>query len=282
LTTNLRTLGPNEARVVLSLSEQGRTTVRAAEVLELLGVESTARKVIRNLIRKGWFVRLIGGRYLFIPPEYGPERLGENNALAIASAVVDPSYVGWWAAASFHGLTTQKPVAVSVAVLRYMSARVIEGSEIRFITVHSRKFYGHQCCKVYGRDVMISTPAKTAIDCLDRPDLAGGASEVVRILHAALRELDLEQIIDIAVQMESTALLQRLGFVADLVATDWSKELRAHLRSMIAKSARSNFGRAERKTGDVGYIADWRLFVNARRQDLLADVPRPTSARLNP
>src|ERR1700688_3325272 len=107
--TNSRTLGPNEARVVLSLSEQGRTTVRASEIIELLGVESTARKVIHNLIRKGWFVRLVGGRYLFIPPEHGPENLGENNVLAVASAVVDPSYVGWWAAASFHGFTTQKP-----------------------------------------------------------------------------------------------------------------------------------------------------------------------------
>jgi predicted transcriptional regulator of viral defense system len=272
-------LGPNEARVVLSLTEQGRTTVRAAEVIELVGVESTARKVIHNLIRKGWLVRLLGGRYLFIPPEHGPERLGENNPLAIASAVVEPSSVGWWSAASFHGLTTQKPVAVSVAVLRQVASRIIEESEIRFITVPRRKFFGYQSYNVHGRDVVLSMPAKTAIDCLDRPDLAGGASEVVRILDAALRELDVQQLVDIAVQMESTALLQRLGFVADLVAADRSKELRAHLRSMIAKSSRSKFGRAEPKPSDVGYVADWGLFVNAQKRDLLPDVPRPVPAR---
>jgi predicted transcriptional regulator of viral defense system len=160
-----------------------------------------------------------------------------------------------------------------------MSPRIIEGSEIRFVKVHPRKFFGSESYKVHGRDVAISSPAKTAIDCLDRPDLAGGPSEVVRILHAALRELNVQQLADVAVQMESTALLQRLGFVADLVATGWPEELRARFRSLIAKSARSKFGRVQRKADDVGYVADWGLFVNARKQDLLADVPRFAPAR---
>lgn len=116
--TDLRTLGPNEARLVLSLTEQGRNVVRAAEVIEILGSEPTARKVIRNLLRKGWLSRLVGGRYMFLPPEYGPENLGENNVLALAAAVADPSYAGWWAAASFHGFTTQKPQSIAVATLR--------------------------------------------------------------------------------------------------------------------------------------------------------------------
>ena len=81
MTTNLRTLGKNEAKTVLSFREQGRSTVRAADVIELLGNESTARKVIRNLLRKGWLTRLVAGRYLFLPPEYGPENLGGKQRL---------------------------------------------------------------------------------------------------------------------------------------------------------------------------------------------------------
>ena len=55
--TNLRTLGPNEAKAVLTYREQGRNVVRAADVIKLLGNEQTARKVIRNLLRKGWLMR---------------------------------------------------------------------------------------------------------------------------------------------------------------------------------------------------------------------------------
>ena len=74
--TTLRTLGPQEATVVLSLTEQGRKVVRAADVIDLLGSEPTARKVIRNLLRKGWLSRLIGGRYMFLPARTRPRESG--------------------------------------------------------------------------------------------------------------------------------------------------------------------------------------------------------------
>lgn len=277
--TNLRTLGPKEATVVLSLTEQGRNVVRASDVIDLLGSESTARKVIRNLLRKGWLSRLIGGRYMFLPPEHGPENLGENNVLALAAAAVDPSYVGWWAAASFHSLTTQKPMSVAVATLRQVPARVIEGAEIRFVKLTKRKFFGSAIYKVYGRDVAISTPAKTVVDCVDHPDLAGGATELARIVHGSAATVDAEEIARAALRMESTALLQRLGFLTDLVAWRWPDNLRAEIRSAIPKSARAALGRTERQKGDIGYVADWGLFVNAARQDLLTDVPHRELAR---
>ena len=118
--TNLRTLGPAESKVVLSFREQGRTVVRTSDVLGLLGSENSARKVIRNLVRKGWLSRILGGRYMLLPPEHGPENLGENNILALA-------------AAAYHGFTTQKPMAVFVAVLRQSPSKILEGSDVRFM-----------------------------------------------------------------------------------------------------------------------------------------------------
>lgn len=271
---NLRTLGPQEAKTVLSFREQGRSVVLATDVIELLGSETTARKVIRNLLRKGWLTRLVGGRYLFLPPEHGPENLGENNALALASAVVEPSYVGWWAAASWHGFTTQKPMTISVATQRPMLPRTIEGNEIRFVKVVERKFFGFKTYDLYGRGVMLSTPVKTLVDCLDRPDLAGGASEMARIVHGASVDANPEEVIDTALRMKSTALLQRLGFLTDLVGWTWSDTLRARLRAAIVPSARSVFGRVERREGDIGYVSAWGLLVHATESDLLADVPK--------
>ena len=151
--SNLRTLGPAEAKVVLSLREQNRSLVRASDVLAILGSNTTARKVIRNLIRKGWFSRIVGGRYMLLPPEHGPENLGENNILALAGAAVEPSYIGWWSAAAYHGFTTQKSMTIFVAVLRQNAQKVIEGSEVRFVKVTPRKFFGYKSYDVYGRIV---------------------------------------------------------------------------------------------------------------------------------
>lgn len=272
--TNLRTLGPAESKVVLSLREQGRSIVRASDVLDLLGSENSARKVIRNLLRKGWLARVVGGRYMLLPPEHGPENLGENNILALAAAAVEPSYVGWWSAAAFHGFTTQKPMSVFIAVLRQTPSRTIEGSDVRFVKLTQRKFFGHRPYSVYDRSVPISTPEKTLIDCLDRPDLSGGPSELARIAYNALDAVDPQELLATATAMKSKAVMQRLGFLADLVGRPLPDDVRHALRDAIPKSYRSHFGREERRDGDVGYVAAWGLHVNARRDDLLTEIPR--------
>ncbi len=272
--STLRTLGPAESRVVLSLREQGRTVVRASDVLDLLGSETSARKVIRNLLRKGWLSRIVGGRYMLLPPEHGPDNLGENNILALAAAAVEPSYIGWWSAAAYHGFTTQKPMTVFVAVLRQTSTKTIEGGEVRFVSVAPRKFFGHETYKVYDRSVSISTPVKTLIDCLDRPDLAGGPAELARIVHSALAKVSPEDALTAAMKMKSKAVLQRLGFLSDLVGRPLPDDVRQKLRDAIPKKYRTHFGRGARRDGDIGYVAEWGLHVNARREDLISEVPR--------
>jgi predicted transcriptional regulator of viral defense system len=272
--TNLRSLGPAEARVVLSFREQNRDVVEAGDIISLLESEHTGRKVIRNLVRKGWLIRLGGGRYMLLPPERGVESFGENNPLAVAAAVIQESYVGWWSAAAFHGFTTQQPAAVFVAVRRQARPRTVEDAEIRFVTLPARKFFGFESYSVYGRSTHISEPEKTLIDCVDRPDLSGGPAEVTRIVHAAMGEVDQRKLVDAAMQMKSTSLLQRLGFLSDLVERPLQDELRARVRAAIPKSARSVFGRRERREDDIGYAAEWGLFVHARKSDLLAEVPR--------
>jgi predicted transcriptional regulator of viral defense system len=216
----------------------------------------------------------MGGRYLLLPPEQGPENIGENNVLALAAAAVEPSYVGWWSAAGFHGFTTQKPMSVFVAVLRQIPSRVIEGSEVRFVKIAERKFFGAETYDVYGRKVAISSPEKTVIDCIDHPELAGGLAELTRIVHTAMNDIDPDKLLAGALNMRSTSLLQRLGFLTDLVGKPLPEDARQQLRQAIPKSARSNFGRSERRDGDIGYVSEWGLFVHARRDDLLAEVPR--------
>src|SRR5208282_334664 len=239
--TNLRTLGPKESKVILSLREQGREVVHAADIIDLLGSEPTARKVIRNLIRKGWLTRLVGGRYMLLPPEHGPENLGENNPIALAAAVTEPSCIGWWSAAAFHGFTTQKPMTVTVATQRQIPARIMEGTEVRFIKIARRKFSGFKKYNVYGRSVAITDPEKTMIDCIDRPDLAGGPAELTRIVYSAMGEIDHDKLVTAALAMKSTALLQRLGFLTDLAGKKLPEELRIQVRNAIPKTTRSIF-----------------------------------------
>jgi predicted transcriptional regulator of viral defense system len=127
-------------------------------------------------------------------------------------------------------------MSVFVAVLRQTPARTIEGSEIRFVKVAQRKFFEHEAYDVYDRSVPISTPAKTLIDCLDRPDLAGGPSELARITHNALAAVDPHELLAATIAMNSKALMQRFGFLSDLAGCPLPDDVRQTLRDGIPKA----------------------------------------------
>lgn len=272
--TNLRSLSALEAKVVLALRADERSLVESDDIAQLLGSKAQARKVSQNLVRKGWLSRLVGGRYMLLPPEHGPTNLGENNVLALASAIVADSYIGWWSAAAFHGFTTQKPMTVTVAVRHQTRPREVEGTQVRFVSVVARKYFGYYSETVYGRPIRISTKAKTLADCLDRPDLAGGPAELARIVFGASRSVEAAEVLEIARQMGSTALLQRLGALADLTGWAIPPDLRTQMRRAIPKNYRSLLGRRARRPGDIGYVPDWGVLINTPLPDLLADVPR--------
>ncbi len=273
--TDLRTLGPVEAKVVLTLEEERSEAVTVGRIAEIAGLgPAAAAAVASRLARKGWLERITRGRYMLIPAAYGPERTGENNALALASAIYSPSYVGWWRAAAFHGFTTQMPIVIHVALTHQAVPREVVGIEVRFVALAQRKFFGWEGREVYRRRFVVSDREKTVLDCVDRPDLSGGAAEVARIVHAAGSSADPEKMVDYALRFGSVAAAQRLGCLCDLAGVPFEGDARKRLRSFIPRSARTVIGRHERRGGDLGYIPEWGVFVHATESNLLAEVPR--------
>jgi predicted transcriptional regulator of viral defense system len=99
-----RSLSTQESKVVLALTERRRREVTPAEIVELLGSSAKAADhVIEALHRKGWLERATWGKYLLIPPEQGPDALGDSNLLALASRIANPYYIGFGTAAARYG-----------------------------------------------------------------------------------------------------------------------------------------------------------------------------------
>ena len=63
----IRSLSPQESRIVLTLAEQGRREIARPEIVQLLMVSpKAADHVIHSLRRKGWLERASWGKYLLI------------------------------------------------------------------------------------------------------------------------------------------------------------------------------------------------------------------------
>jgi hypothetical protein len=85
--------------------------------------------------------------------------------------------------------------------------------------------------------------------------------------------------VETAIRFGSKSVMQRLGAISDLVDRPLPDPARQRLRAAIPKSARSRFGRDRPLQGDIGYVSAWGLFIDARREEILAEVPPPKSRK---
>src|SRR5438552_9795798 len=177
-----RSLSTQESKIVLALTERGRREATRAEIVDLLGGSTKAAdNVIESLRRKGWLERATWGEYLLIPPEQGPESLGDSNLLALASRVADPYYIGFSTAAAHYGLTTQHRNVIFLVTPVRVRDREVGESRVRIVNQADSKFFGFEPVDVLGYKVMISDREKTSTACIDRPTLAGGVCEAATI-----------------------------------------------------------------------------------------------------
>jgi predicted transcriptional regulator of viral defense system len=268
---NTRSLSAQESRVVLALRERGQREVTRADIVKLLGASlKAADKVIGSLRRKGWLERAAWGKYLLIPPEQGPDALGDSNLLALASRIANPYYIGFSTAAAHYGLTTQHRNVIFLVTPEHLRARRVGEAQVRIVNPKPDKFFGFDAVDVLGYKVMISDREKTAIDCIDRPALAGGTGEAAVILATASRRLDWTKAADYLERIDSTALVRRFAWVMDHVKADMPAEIRERLLVLASRGPRTWLGAnpLRKVPGAIGYDKTWRLFVNVTPEEL--------------
>lgn len=267
-----RSLSPQESRVILALTEQGRRDATREQIIQLLGrTPKAADAVIEALRKKGWLERATWGRYLLVPPEQGPDALGDSNLLALASRVADPYYIGFGTAAAYYGLTTQHRNVICLVTPSKLRSRSLGEARVRIVNQTARKFFGFEPVDVLGRQVMMSDREKTALDCIDHPELAGGLGEAATILANASRRFDWPKAVSYVDRFGSNPLPHRVGWLLDHVKADVPQDVRAYLLDLSTRSRKTWLGpdpARARAQQAIGFDETWRLFVNVSAEEL--------------
>ena len=123
----------------------------------------------------------------------------------------------------------------------------------------------------YGNRVMMAEPEKTVVDALDRPAYAGDILEIAAMLRRGQGQLDWDQLADYALRVESQALVQRLGYLADLLSVPLGTSARDRLLAGVGKST-PYLGRLSQWGTGGEYDATWHVMDNVPRRELLAEI----------
>lgn len=139
--------------------------ITAAE-LQAMGY---ARVQITRLVKSGALQRIARGLYA------RPDRdQGENATLADVAAQVPAGVICLLSALRFHGLTTQAPFEVWMAIAHKARAPKIDWPPLRLVRVaEPRLFENTDLHRIEGVSVRVTSVARTVVDCFKHRNKLG-------------------------------------------------------------------------------------------------------------
>ena len=161
--------------------------------------ESAVRELLSDMTRRGLLMRLKEGVYYIIPYEQNAETFMPDWHLIAEHLVNDAKhYIGYYSALQIHNLITQSSLKEQIVVSKQIRPSEIKIKDVpfQFIYHNDKHFFGSKKIWIDSfNKVLCSDLEKTFIDCLFKPDYAGG---IVEVAKAVIKRLGfLLEILDI-------------------------------------------------------------------------------------
>lgn len=193
--------------------------------------ENTVRRLLSDMTSRGLLMRIKDGIYYIIPYEEDPETFMPDWHILVKYLVKDAKhYIGYYSALQIHNLITQPSLKEQIVVAKQIRPSEIKIKYITFQFIYHNEshFFGEKKTWIDNfNKVSCSDIEKTIIDCLFKPDYAGGIVEVARAIYSTKEKLDFKKLLEYTIKFNSQAVVKRLGYILELfeIETEIIQEL---------------------------------------------------------
>jgi len=213
-------LGKSDRKRLATVIRKTKGTITVGEAAEALRVPpSDAAKMLASWAKRGWILRVQRGLYVSIPLESTTSDIPIEDSWIIAERLYSPCYIGGWSAAEHWGLTEQIFRSVVVMTTRKPRDRAPILKDTKFIlhTIQEKELFGLKSVWRGQIKVAVSDPARTVVDMLKDPRLAGGIRPTTDILVNFLSSeyKNTKLLVDHAKKLGIGAVFKRLGFLIE-------------------------------------------------------------------
>lgn len=194
------------------------SVLTAGHAASALGMtHAAAARRLAAWSRAGWLARVRRGAYVPVPIESASSDIALEDPWSVATAMFAPCYIGGWSAAEHWGLTEQIFRSLCVMTTNRPRNRRPSLRKARFElhTIPAANFIGLKTVWRGGTRVQVSDPARTLVDMLADPALAGGIRHLVEMLDSLVRDQPNEaaKLGTYAVKLGIGSVFKRLGFL---------------------------------------------------------------------
>lgn len=199
----------------------------------------TIRQQILRMVNEGLLLRVKEGIFYIIPYEQDSLSYMPDWHLLAEPLAGKHYYIGYYSALQIHNLITQPSLKEQIVVNSQIKPSIIEirGVKFQFIYHNSKHFFGYKKTWIDSfNKVLCSDLEKTIIDCLHKPDYAGGIVEIAKAIYIAKDKLKYDQLLSYVVKFGSQSVPKRLGYILELLGinTPCIEELNKILTDSIA------------------------------------------------
>ena len=210
------------SKMLAKLRENGKAWFTTNQIYDLFP-ELSDKSVMQQLVtmtNAGILMRIREGLYYVVPYEAEAEDFMPDWHLLAEPLVRDEHYIGFYSALQIHQLVTQPSLKEQIVVTGRIkpSEKTIRGVRFQFVFYNETHFFGHERIWIdnFNR-VFCSDLEKTIIDCLYKPNYAGGIVEIAKAIHAAREKINFETLSDYALRFDVQAVVKRLGYLLELL-----------------------------------------------------------------
>ena len=263
-----KTLGVNSAQLLTKLAAKNKHVFTVADAQEILGVSYNATLLaLRRLTEAGWLVRLMPGHYAIVPLSSGDIANPQINRYVIGRELMGetPYYFSHESALDIHNILTRPVTRVIVTTTRRLKERKILNVPYRFVYASQASIWGYDLHWVTPYEqVYVSDLERTILDCINRPELCAGISQLAVGLWIAKDDIEWDLLGHYAQKIGRNSVAQRLGYLLELFDLG-SSSLIEDLQRMVA----SHYVNLDPMLPDQGpYISRWRLRLNIEPDSL--------------
>ncbi|MGM0510712.1 MAG: type IV toxin-antitoxin system AbiEi family antitoxin domain-containing protein [Thermoplasmatota archaeon] len=257
------------------------------EVVNKEDIEQTAKQIldrkdvsyqyiyneyIAKLKQEGKLLHPKRGLYVAVPPTKIKDESFTPDKYLIASKVQKEYYLGYHTALEIHGSAYSYYNDVYIVVEPNRKFRDFEFKNIRYEPIYnSYKKVGLQKIDHKGQKIVVSSPSRTFLDCIDRPRYSGGWEECLKSLESlpGVRPDKLKIILE---SMDKDILYRKTGLILSMFEDNPYYEgvltgLRSYLKENIG---RSPVYLSERSGGRLNEA--WLLYLPENFEDITRGV----------
>jgi predicted transcriptional regulator of viral defense system len=218
-----KTLSSQSARLLQMLNRDDISFFSLDRAYGLLpdSTKPTVRRLISDMTKRGLLLRLKDGLFSIIPYNEDPYSYFPNSHLTAKHLATDADfYIGYHSALELHSLITQPSLREQIVVNRQIkpSSIKIKGHKFQFIYHNTVHFFGAKNIWIDSfNKIPCSDLEKTFVDCLYKPDYAGGITEIAKAFFKSRENIDYEKLFDYCKKFNAQSVIKRLGFLLEVL-----------------------------------------------------------------